>query len=150
MQSTISSFHRFFFPNPHFSPKIRLCARSRVFRFYHTIKYGVWKMLRHKTFMLQFLWSLAQKLAIWFNSTYTFSELYILIEEAWIAVSYLLATTLLGRDSCMCVSVINGLSTRNWRMRDSRSICFKISKTWKRICSQLQVLFHPWHCHYWN
>ena len=64
MQSTISSFWWFFFQIRIFHPKIRLCARSRVFRFYHTIIYDVWNMLHHKTFMLQFLWCLAQKLAI--------------------------------------------------------------------------------------
>ena len=55
MQSTISSFQRFFFQIRIFHPKIRLCAPSRVFRFFHTIIYGVWNMLHHKTFMLQFL-----------------------------------------------------------------------------------------------
>ena len=64
MQSTISSFQWFFFQIRIFHPKIRLCALSRVFRFYHTIVYGVWNMLHHKTFMLQFLWCLTPKLAI--------------------------------------------------------------------------------------
>ena len=64
MQSTISSFQRFFFQIRIFRPKIRICALSRVFRFFHTIIYGVWNMLHHKTFMLQFLWCLAPKQAI--------------------------------------------------------------------------------------